>query len=156
MTYPWDSQPHVPWACPSQLFTKSILVVKVTVLRTLTEQYGSGHEQNVIWGNMYNSLQSRSGLISRSSLPARHNHLTSFWQNVKTLFCIPLSTTDKNEAGINFVCTILCIFLSLRACRVEFPFRFEIRLSVSRTHPLFVSTFKWPQVVAGNLGRHYI
>lgn len=133
----------------------SHVVAKVTVLRTLTEQCGSGHEPNIIWGNMYNSLQRRSGLIGCSSLPARRNHLTSFWQNVKTLFCFPLSTTDKNGSGINFVCTILCIFFSRSVCRVEFPFYFERRLSASRTHPLFFSTFKWSQVVAVNLKRHY-
>lgn len=133
----------------------SPVVVKVTVLRThWTMRFWSW--TTIIWANMYDSLQSRSGLIGCSSLPARRNHLTSFWQNVKTLFCFPLSTTDKNGSGINFVCTILCIFLSSSVCRVEFPFYFEIRFTVSRTHPLFFSTFKWSQVVAVNLKRHYI
>lgn len=103
----------------------SPIVVKVTVVRTLTEQYGSGHEQNIIWRNMDNSLQSRSGLISCSSFPGCHNHLTSFWQNVKTLFIFHYVRLTKMKLAL-ILFALFYAYFSL-CVSVELNFHFSLR-----------------------------
>lgn len=67
------------------------------------------------------------------------NLLTPFWQNVKPLFCIPQGTTDKSEAGNNFVCTLYASFFVYSCqCGAKFPFLLYV---FSDVPPLWAADF---------------
>lgn len=71
---------------------------------------------------------------SSSGLLVSCNLLTPFWQNVKPRFCIPQGTTDKSEAGNNFVCTLYASFLSTLLLRsAKFLFLLYVVSDVARS-----------------------